>query len=209
MMKNNKGFSLIELIIVIAIMALLSGLSVVTFNMANRHRPDKVMNNVMNYAKYSKSLVQSYTKDFCMVIMKCDDNNYYVFHGTATGDTESELRASFRPQNLKKVSVDSTSTETVLRNEPDNSLTLTELAQDPTQATNYHNLGRGVTISYKDEGGGTTVIGGTDSALVIQFSKFDGSVKHGAGTLVFSKYNKTAPQCSIVLEGTTGAFHKE
>lgn len=208
-MKNNKGFSLIELIIVIAIMALLSGLSVVTFAMANRQRPNKVMNNVMNYAKYSKSLVQSYTKDFCMVIMKCDDNNYYVFHGTATGDTQSALRTSFRPQNMKQVNTDATSTETVLRNQPDDSLTLTELAQEPTKAGNYHSLGSGVTITYKDESGAETVIGGTDTALVVQFSKFDGSVKHGAGTFIFSKYHGTDPQCSIVLEGATGAFHKE
>lgn len=209
MMKNNKGFSLIELIIVIAIMALLSALSVVTFAMANRQRPNKVMSNVMNYAKYSKSLVQSYTKDFCMVIMKCDDNNYYVFHGTATGDTESELRDSFRPQNMKKVSVSPTSSETVLRNQPDSSLTLTELAQNPTKASNYHSLGRGVTITYKDSSGAETEIGGKDSAVIIQFSKFDGSVKYGAGTYIFSEYNGTDPQCSTVLEATTGAFHKE
>lgn len=209
MMKNNKGFSLIELIIVIAIMAIISTLSVVTFNMANRHRPNKVMNNVMNYAKYSKSLVQSYTKDYCMVIMKCNDNNYYVFHGTATGNTESELRDSFRPENLKKVSTGGTSTETVLRNQPDNTLTLTELVQDPKKAKNYQGLGSGVTITYKDEAGGQREIGGADSALVVQFSKFDGSVKYGAGTYIFSKYHGTTPECSIVLEKTTGAFHKE
>lgn len=208
-MNNNKGFSLIELIIVIAIMAIISTLSVVTFNMANKHRPNKVMNNVMSYAKYSKSLVQSYTKDYCMVIMKCDDNSYYVFHGTATGSSQSELRDSFRPQNMKSVNVDPTSTETVIRNQPDDSVTLAELAQDPTKASNYHSLGKGVMITYKDESGGETEIGGTGSAQVIQFSKFDGSVKHGAGTYIFSEYRGTNPKCSIVLEGTTGAFHKE
>ena len=208
MMKNNKGFSLIELIIVIAIMAIISTLSVVTFNMANSQRPNKVMNNVMNYAKYSKSLVQSYTWDYCMVIMKCNDNNYYVFHGTATGDTESEMRSSFRPENLKKVSLGGTSTETVLRNQPDN-ITLSELEQDPKKAKNYQCLGSGVTITYKDGTGTQTVIGGADSAQVIQFSKFDGSVEYGAGTYIFSKYHKTEPKCSIVLERSTGAFHKE
>lgn len=209
MIKNNKGFSLIELIIVIAIMAIISTLSVVTFNMANRHRPSKVMNNVMSYAKYSKSLVQSYTKDYCMVIMKCNDGNYYVFHGTATGSTESELRDSFRPADLKRVSTGGTSTDTVLRNQPDSSLTLAELMKEPTKAKNYQGLGRGVTITYQDESGGQRVIEGTDTAVVVQFSKFDGSVKFGAGKYIFSKYNGTAPQCSTVLERTTGAFHKE
>lgn len=209
MMKNNKGFSLIELIIVIAIMAIISTLSVVTFNMANRHRPDKVMNNVMSYAKYSKSLVQSYTKDYCMVIMKCSDDNYYVFHGTATGNSESELRDSFRPQNLQSVSVGGASTETVIRNQPDSSLNLSALESDPSQAGNYHKLGRGVTITYKNESGAETEIGGTATAQVIQFSKFDGSVKYGAGTYIFSEYNRTKPKCSTVLERTTGAFHKE
>lgn len=209
MMKNNKGFSLIELIIVIAIMAIVSTLSVVSFNMANRHRPDKVMNNVMSYAKYSKALVQSYTKDYCMVIMKCNDNNYYVFHGTATGDSESELKSSFRPQNLQSVSVGGTSTETVIRNQPDESLDLAALANQPDKASNYHCLGKGVTITYKDASGTETEIGGTSTAQIIQFSKFDGSVKYGAGTYIFSEYRGTAPKCSTVLEKTTGAFHKE
>lgn len=207
MVKDNKGFSLVELLIVVAITFIVAGLSVLTFNAANSRRPEQTMDNLVSYAKYSKSLVKSESKNYCMAIIKCDDGNYYAIQGTAEGNDISQLRSSFKSQSTestKQTDPDTSSEKTIVRNNPDSGYSLAELQSNPTSAENYHNLGKYVSIYYEDQ----LIADGASNAMIIKYRKFDGSVISGAGKYSFSKYRSNSIKCSIVLEKSTGAFHK-
>lgn len=215
MLKENKGFSLIEMLIVIAITFIVAGLSVVSFNMANRRRPQQTMDNLVSCAKYSKSLVKANTNDYCMAIMKAADGNYYVIQGNATGSNMSELRTNFKSEAIEsstETKAGTTETQKVLKNVP--KYTLAELENDPSKAENYKNLGKSVKIFYAEgDGGSSTSVGneitqGAQNAVIIKFRKFDGSVVNGSGRYSFSNYRSDTIKCSIVLEKSTGAFHK-
>lgn len=207
MVKNNKGFSLIELLIVVAIIFILASMSLVTFNMANNQKPQRTMDNLMSYTKYSKSLLKSGSKDYCMAIMKGTDDNYYVFQGTASGSDMNALRSSFKSRATQvntQVDADTSEERKIMRNNPDNGYTLTELMSDPDSAEDFENLGKNVKIYYKDQ----EIESGADKAVIIKFRKFDGSVISGDGKYSFSKYRSSEIKCSVILEKSTGAFHK-
>lgn len=238
-MKNNKGFSLVELIIVLAIMMILAGLSVVTFSAANGNKPQKSMDNFVSSVKYSKSLVKANDKDSCVAIMLCNDGYYYAFQGTASGDSQDALRSSFRSLKTSEVSHTANSISTaknVRRNAPE--YTLAELNSTPRSAAIYQQLEKRVSIFYNDSYGntgygtgssslnnnktttvtlynatdvpkGTEITAGENNAVIIKYRKYDGSVLTGAGCYSFSKYGKKDIKCAIILEKATGVFHKE
>jgi prepilin-type N-terminal cleavage/methylation domain-containing protein len=199
MLKNNKGFSFIEMVIVIAIMAILAGLSTLTFASVNRARSDRMMDNFKTYAKYCKTLTKSNSKDTCMALMKADDDSYYVIYGVASGDSMADLRSSFQSMNIQVVSADGKQKQV---NQAGYSLA--ELESEPTKAAEYNELGNNkITIKYN----GTAIEQGAQNAIIIQFRKFDGSVKVGFGNYSFSKTRRPNEiKCETTLEELTGEF---
>ena len=203
MRKDNKGYSLIELLIVLAIMAVLAALGMVTFNSANRQRPAKAKDNLVSSAKYAKSLVQAQSADYCVAIIKSSNSTegYYAVIGTAAGTSQTDLRSSFRSEYV--VTVDNGGVKTK-QHDTSKEYTLSELIDDPTKAQNSQSLGNRVEIKYE----GSEIEDTANSAIIIKFSKFDGSVVAGAGQYDFYQPGKSQAVSSVILNLHTGNFRK-
>jgi prepilin-type N-terminal cleavage/methylation domain-containing protein len=197
MLKNNKGFSLIELVIVIAIMALLAGLSTMTFNSVISARSERMMDNFKTYTQYAKTLTKAESRDICMALMKGTNDHYYVVYGTASGDA-----STFQSLNTS-TQTDAVTGEKKLVYNPGYSLS--QLANDPSQAAEYKDLGNYITVFYE----GNEVTSGAGNAVIVKFLKFDGSVVWGSGKFSFSKYRSKDIKCSTTLNESTGAFLDE
>lgn len=208
MKMNNKGFSLIEMVIVIAVMAILAALSMVTFNMANSRRPEKVKNSFTYCADYSKNLVKAQDKNCCMLIMKDTDGEYYAVQGQGGGVTQLQLALGDDTEVFKSKKADGTE------------LSLDEVLADPTAAADYKNLGRFVQIWYTDNAGSDPKLVGEASGtgtpyMFVKFRKYDGAVILGDGLYEFSEYSranetnrsKVTIKTSVVLEKSTGVCH--
>ena len=208
MKMNNKGFSLVEMIIVIAIMVILASLSMVTFNMANSRRPEKVKNSFTYCSDYGKNRVKAQDKDSCTLIVKAASGEYYAVQGYGSGVTQAQLAAGDDQQVFKAKNADGVD------------MSLDEVAADPTAAGDYKDLGRFVQIWYTDNAGSSAkLIGDTGASgakyLFIKFRKYDGAVITGDGLYEFSEYNrsnetdrsKVKIKTSVVLEKSTGVCH--
>lgn len=169
-MKTNKGYTLVEMMIVIAIMAILTGLAVVTIGIIKDARctaaVDTFQNQVSSLWIKTKAVSQSKTQSspmnsadpqstypLCMYIERntdssdsIKDNSYQVFIGYTDG-------SNF----IEKESV----------------ATMTELItiQYTGEAVQMHPM--------------TVIQDGVVESVLIQFSKSDGSVDYGAGTYKF------------------------
>ena len=77
MKKNNEGFSLIELIIVIAIMAILSTFAFYGLHYLSMADAKGCAQDINSSVSNVKSLTMSKTKDVYMLLYRYDDN-YYV-----------------------------------------------------------------------------------------------------------------------------------
>ena len=206
MRKDNKGYSLVEVLIVIAIMALLAGLGMVTFNSANRQRATKAKDNLVTTSKYAKSLVQAQSSDYCVAIMKSSDNSvgYYAVIGTSTGYTQTDLRDNFRSENIVVTEKNGVKYKKTDPTDTDKAKKLAELVADPTIAQNTQALGNRIVIKYK----GTEITEDPSSAVIIKFSKYDGSVIAGAGEYEFSNKGSSDVVSKVVLNEITGKFTK-
>lgn len=207
MKTNNKGFSLIEMVIVIAIIAILAALSMVTFYMANSRRPEKVKYNFTYCADYAKNLAKAQDQDSCMVLFQNDRGEYYAVQGVGKGTTMAELGGS--DADLCFTS----------KNGNGDKVSLATLMADPNSVVEKKNLGRNVQIWYKDTAGGSEKLVGSDDlkCLFIKYRKFDGSVMVGAGEYLISEYDRSNKQefsqvtikLDTVLEESTGVFHNK
>lgn len=111
MKKDNKGFSLVELIIVIAIMAVLSGLIFYSYSMLAGQDARQCANNLSAALDKEKNyaLTKSGTADCYMELTKTADGYFAVYYvpknalvdGTGTGDYVEQEK-----QKLGKQSVD-------------------------------------------------------------------------------------------------------
>lgn len=160
MRQNNKGFSLIETIIVVAIMAILAAIGVVTFVSCRTAESKSAKNKFVSACNYEKQIVKAKSADNCMVLMKADNGKYYIYYGVATGSTEADLLNSFK---------------TIAGN-----CTLTQLKSDPDLSSDREVLGSKVSISNSS---------GVISSAILKYRKFDGSVLFGSGEYTFSMAN--------------------
>ena len=205
MRKDNKGYSLVEVLIVLAIMAIIAGLSMVTFNSANRQRAVKAKDNLVTTSKYAKSLVQAQSSEYCVAIMKSSDASigYYAVIGTATGTSQAELIGSFTSEHIVTTEVDGVK----YKKTDSNGYSLDQLKAEPTKAQNVQSLGNRVVIKYQEEGESEIEI--TDATpIIIKFSKYDGSVIAGAGTYTFFNKGSDSICSKVELAKTTGKFRK-
>lgn len=185
-MKKNKGYTLIEMIIVIAIMAILSGVAVVTLNVIQQAKCNAAVNTFDNQISnlwiqtkaLSQGKVQS-TSDradaggyypMCMIVMKNVDDSDDIKNGSYEMILGYEDGSGF----IKKESL----------------AVLTEI----------------VSIRYTPSPGSTysavTGADGTTTQMLIEFNKSDGSVKYGAGTYDIIYNNSVV--ASIYLDSVTG-----
>lgn len=95
MKKNNKGFSYIELILVLAIMAIMVGLitlSIGTVSRANVNRGAEKLESFLNRAR-SNTMARGTERG--MLSISCEDGAYYCYVGSpAAINKETELLVS-------------------------------------------------------------------------------------------------------------------
>lgn len=85
-MKKNKGYTLVELIIVLAIMAILSGLSVVSMGIINQAKytaaANKFSDEIGALLVKTKAVSQAKQDVLTMIIEQQDDKSYSLLLGT-------------------------------------------------------------------------------------------------------------------------------
>lgn len=182
-MKKNKGYTLIEMIIVIAIMAILAGVAVVTLNVIQQAKCNAAVNTfdnqIGNLWIQTKALSQGKeqtnpsghrtddgaTYPMCMQIKKNADDAYEIFIGYYDGGfIEKESLAVLT--NIVKV-----------------------------KYTESDSAQRHPTL--------TSASGGSETEqMFIEFNKSDGSVIYGAGTYDIIYNNDIV--ASIYLDSITG-----
>ena len=179
-MMKNKGYTLVEMLIVIAIMGILAGLSFVTFTIVDQARCSSAVNTLNN--QMSNCLIQtkatsSVDKPMCMVIKKrSSDNVYVIMKGnlettglTGVDDTSDEKCEAILPRQVTKI-------------------TYTPPAADLSQK---HAL-------VTDE-----------QQMILQFVKSDGSVCYGAGQydLYTKKSGTERIYASIYVDPVSGKHY--
>lgn len=98
-LKNkNKGFSLIEIIVTIAIMAIVTGAAVSIYSFINTHRIEKLAGNTADCLNDLRSDSMSKQKEYCLVIRRDDDDNYlgeiYYYDGAQWKENSEKLIGS-------------------------------------------------------------------------------------------------------------------
>lgn len=192
----NRGYTLIEMIIVIAIMAILSGMAVYTYGIVKKAKVnaavDTFNNQLTSLWVKTQALSQGKVQDnprtsnpeskypLCLKIEKnadssdsIRDGSYVLYLGYDEGSTfaESEQVAIF-PEYL-------------------------EIDYTAPSGTTGHAL-------LKDGAVGTS---GTQDTFIVEFNKSDGTVVYGNGTYHF--YYNDIEYGAIVLNGITGNHYKE
>lgn len=197
-MKKNKGYTLIEVIIVLAIMAILSGLAAVTIGIINNAKHNAAVTSLDNQMgslwiktkALSQGKVQTTptaatekaTYPMCMQILHNADGTYSIIFGYDTGaafipgDTGTIAEVEAGGQSVDKAGNNATG----------------------LQAT----LPKIVSVTYEPSTGARKPSFATDDAMIIEFIKSDGSVKYGAGT--YKIVCKNGSTMSVYLDAITG-----
>ena len=111
---KNKGYTLVEMLIVIAIMGILAGLSFVTFAIVDEARCSSAvntLNNQMSNCLIQTKAISAVDKPMCLVIKKrSSDNVYVIMKGTLEGsdvsgisDTKDENCEAILPRQISKI----------------------------------------------------------------------------------------------------------
>ena len=189
MMKNNKGYSLVEVMIVLAILAVVSGLATLTISMIASARATAAANQLNAEIGGLYTNTMSKSPELCLRVYKnSTDGCYYVERGvtddgtvstfytpakgTAKYDEYFNYEYSNKPINLNK------------------------------RITIYYN---GTEIPESDPAGGTS--GSALDGILIQFNKSGGNVKHGAGEFKVTKEAGTRAYGTVCLNETTGGHY--
>ncbi len=191
-MKKNKGYTLIEMIIVIAIMAILTAVAFVTLGVIHQAKCNAAVNSLDNQigSLWIKTKAISQGK-------------------TQTSPTSSEPGAAYPLCMQLCKNVDSTddirdgSYEIILGYEDGTNFiqkekveALTDIVSIKYTETSGHAEQRHSTLTSSPNADGTT------DNILIEFNKSDGSVKYGAGTYEVIYNNSTV--ASIYLDSITG-----
>ncbi len=204
---NNKGFSFIEFVIVMAIMAVVSGLSFMTFSAANRRQPGKTRDNFKNYLTYVSKLTQSEDKDLCVAIVE-KNNECFAVLGVASGDSQATLLSSFETAKKQAATYNGKSTFIYVGDRPLSDITSGSMR--PNEADYFLALGTKTKMGFTDGSvsGASRALIEPNAPVIVKFRKFDGSVVSGYGEFTFGARADIDTNSSVlVLEKTTGNIH--
>lgn len=87
--KKNAGYSLVELIIVLAIMAILSGAAMLTLSSVNNARASSAKETFNQALSTLQTMTKSQDADYAMMLVKID-NDFYIRYGTYDGTNFSQ-----------------------------------------------------------------------------------------------------------------------
>lgn len=176
-MKRNRGYTLIEVIIVIAIIAILSGLSVVTLGIIRNAKAQAAATTLSDQMQSllikTKALSSAKGETLCMKLEYVDEKREI---GNVTARAGSYLLILGTHKDSGFVARETDKVEAVL---PDL-----------------------ITIEYEPSKGQSTDIAVPSTDAIIEFNKSDGSVRSGAGVYTI-RYNGNI-MSYVVLDATTG-----
>lgn len=179
-MKKNHGYTLIEMIIVIAIIAILSGVSFVTIGIIKQAKCNAAATTLSNQmgSLLVKTRALSKAKDspLCMKI-QYNDSDVTFADGTFAKAGSYSLILGY-----------------------DNGTTFVEKTADTVETT----LPDIITINYTSTDKQSCSIAGLDASknMIIEFNKSNGSVRYGAGTYEIVFNGKVV--ATVYLDADTG-----
>lgn len=185
MKRKNAGYSLVELVIVLGIIAVLSGLAAVTISAITTARATSAKESFNEELSTLQTMTKSQNKDSAILIEKVD-GKYHITYGTFTGDVtrKEDGNPSDDFKNRSKFTAD-TSKDTVT-------------------------LDR-VKIMYAAKSSETakevTEVNGTAGFMIIMFDKADGSVLSGEGVYTFNKEHSDVSVGKVTLNKMTGSHY--
>ena len=201
MTKKNKGYTMIEMIIVIAIMAILSGMAFVTLGIIQQAKCNAAATSLDSQIGSlwikTKALSQGKTQTVAtssekgakyplsMLIRKNDDasddirdGSYVIYLGYSDGSSFYEKE---RCEVLPNV---------------------VSLKYTPTPGKDAEQKVTTLSMLVHTDGSSETIATGETDGFLISFNKSDGSVNHGAGTYEIIYNDETI--VSIYLDSITG-----
>lgn len=185
-MKQNKGYTLVEVIIVIAIMAILASMSFVTLGIIKQAKCNTAASNlndqIGSLLVKTRALSEAKTDKLCLLIRKnsatvtyadgtnARKNSFSVILGTENGSSFTEKEADTAEVTLPDL------------------ITIDYTPSDSTQIC---------PVSGVDK----------ESYMIIEFNKANGSVRYGAGDYDI-KYNGSTV-ATVHLDAATGSHKVE
>lgn len=184
-MTKNKGYTLIEMIIVLAIMAALSAATLVVFRVIKSAQRttsvDKFDTQISTCLVQTKSVSNALNgtdRGMCMVIRKRSDNKYALMTGYIKGSSVVDKNGvALNPNNDNACDV-------ILDKE------IYKIKYTPSPANQKASIV-------------------TDNQMIIQFVKTDGSLKYGAGTyqLYTKRFGEDSLCATVYLDAVSGNHH--
>lgn len=104
-LKNNSGYSLVELIIVIAIIAILSGLAAFTLSAIKSAKATAALQNFDTELSALATRTRAQSGDNAIMLTR-DGDDYKVYYGTSSDGTEAKWSQTSTKAELTMVDVD-------------------------------------------------------------------------------------------------------
>lgn len=179
-MKKNKGYTLVEMIIVIAIIAILGGVSFITIGIIKESKRqsavsklDNQMSSCLVRTKAVSTSTNSTSTPLCIVIKKRADGCYAVMTGYINGSDITD-----KAGNPLDPDIDA-NCEEILSKE------ISKIEYSPATGQAW-----------------------SGSDMVIQFIKSDGSTKYGGGSYtMYAKTDESKPYATICLDPVSGKHY--
>lgn len=92
MKNNNKGFSYVELILVIAIIAIVVGLVSLSMGLVGRTNVNRGAEKLYSSLSQARSTSVTRGTERGMLTISCDGNKYYCYIGSLTNPNADELK---------------------------------------------------------------------------------------------------------------------
>ena len=196
MKKNNEGYTLIELVIVIAIMAILSAMSFVTIGIIKQAQYNAAASTLSNQMGAllvkTKAISEAKDKPLCMLIHRnntLDDSDY--------------------PLTLKDGTVIRKNSYSLILGYNDGTDFIVKSTGSPFSESDLNTVVEDVlpniiTIDYDSKDKVACGIAGLDESnnLIIEYNKSTGGVRYGAGDYKIIYNDRTV--ATVKLDATTG-----
>lgn len=177
--RNNAGYSLVELIIVLGIIAVLSGLAAVTISAITTARATSAKESFNEELSTLQTMTKSQNKKAAMMIEKNGDK-YQITYGTFTGDTSDVTAFGDKANFTADASKDVVTLDRV-------KIMYAAKASDTPKELTQVNASSGI--------------------MIIMFNKADGAVLSGSGIYTFNKDRSDNSVGKVTLNKTTGSHY--